>query len=148
LSPIPHCLVNQYGADKEQLGVLLCAGAAASHAAFGHEWGQDNDYKIASQLGDLQVFKAKAHEFVIEHYDAIQHVVDELAGEYNPDALEKRVSQIRVQDPRYETLTELVEKSRPSKALQHALGVAARLQVKFPKAAASLARLGAKLRLT
>ena len=148
LNPLPHCLVNQFGADKEQLGILLCAGAAASYAAFGFEWGQDNDYKIASQLGDLQVFRSKAHAFVKEHYDAIQHVVDELAGDYNPDVAERRVSQIRPQDPRYDALTELVEKSRPSKLLQSALGVAAGLQVKYPKAAARLASVGARLRFS
>jgi hypothetical protein len=145
LSPLPHCLVDQAGVDNDDLGLLLCAGAAASDLAFGFEWGYHNDYEIAQSIGDLETYRARAREFVREHAAEIQHIVD-LLGDDACDEDEARFNPLGPADPVGISLEIQVEESAPSKKLVRALSIAASFQCKYPKASALFAKAGAKLR--
>lgn len=144
LTPLPHCLVDQAGVDNDDLGLLLCAGAAASDLAFGFEWGYHNDYEIAESIGDLETYRANARQFVRQHAAEIQYVVDLLSADIDDD--EARFNPLGPADPVAISLEILVEESAPSKTLIKALGIAAGFQTKHPKIAGFLAKAGARLR--
>ena len=144
LLPLPHCLVDQAGVDNDDLGLLLCAGAAATDLAFGFEWGWHNDYEIAKSIGDLEKYRAAARAFVKEHASEIQYIVDLLEAERDED--EKRFPELGPANPVAISLELLVEESAPSDKLIKALAVAAAFQNKHPKVAAFFAKAGAKLR--
>ena len=141
--PIPHCLVDHSGVSDDEYALLLCAGAAAAKQYCGWEWGCHNDYELASTLGDLEVYKARADEFVRKHASEIQHIVDTLDPE-GKHLDNTRFPELGHADPVAISIELLLEESAPSAKLAKSIALVAAWQTRFPKAASSLHRLVAR----
>jgi hypothetical protein len=148
LLPVPHCLVDHKRATKEQMGIPLCAGAMLNQHIFGFTWGHGNDFEMARTLGDLGVFKEKALALVKQNEQKAKLIVEALATEKSIPMVtqERECAVLPVTNPEHQLTLDAIRKASPSKRMIVALDVMARAQMKFPKAAAALASVSARLR--
>jgi hypothetical protein len=148
LLPIPHCLVDHKRATKEQMGILLCAGAMLNQHIFGFTWGHGTDFEMAKELGDLEKFKTEALALVKANEQKAKLIVETLCDQKQiPMATQERSCDVLPKsDPEHDATVAAIAKASPSPLMIKTLGFMARAQMKFPKAAAALASASAKLR--
>ena len=148
LLPIPHCLVDHKRASKEQMGILLCAGAMLNQHIFGFTWGHHTDFEMAKELGDLEEFKAKALALVKDNEQKAKLIVETICEEKRiPMAIQERsCDALPMSDAEHDATVAAIAQASPSERMIRALGIMAQAQMKFPKAAVALARASAKLR--
>lgn len=87
LDPIPHCLIDQRGATRHQLGVMLCAGGAATEMIYGEPIGEYHDYKMAAILGDVEGFHIEAMSILKSNLPAFWAYEGLMFGDMHPEAL-------------------------------------------------------------
>lgn len=164
--PMPHCLVDHKGVSDEDMGILLCAGAMMTSHIYNIEWGTDTDYKMASALGDLDHFRAKALELVKANCGKARLIVDELSAgtrSGSENLVLRYGSKLFLRDdhclyypelpcevleagtPEHTEVVSMVEATRPNKITVKVIRFLANMNIKHPAKMAKLSALTAKL---
>lgn len=130
--PMPHCAINQRGATKEQIGILLCAGAAATIMDYGKPMGHSFDYQIAERLGDKHLFTWKALRILNDNIPKYALFKSLMNNEHDEEALLPH-------EDGYSEILSIVTAAKPGWFTKLMLKRMARVQMKNPHLMARIA---------
>ena len=131
INPFPHCLVSQKGASAEQVGVMLCAGAAAEELMYGKATGHYWDYQMAEEFGCVTTFTDKAAEIIAARWGEFCVIEQYLFGKPHPQAL-------RPYDEGWEQVVDYILSAEPSPTTRWMLKRMISLQTRYPKLMAKM----------
>jgi hypothetical protein len=106
----------------------------------GYEWGTDNDYKIASEYGDLEEFKAEALELCRLYTKEAGYLVDSLSNTW-PARREPHYDQLTVFDKNYSECLAITARAELPQWQKKLVMKWAILQSTYPKLFSIIARI-------
>jgi len=135
--PMPHCLISQRGATKEQLGVMLCAGAAATEIMYGERIGHYYDFEMAGLLGDVEDFTQQAKDIITNRWPEFLMFEAVMFGDEHPETLQPN-------EEGWNEIYDAIQAAKPNRFVRWQLRKMVDMQTKNPQRMAKLANLQQK----